>query len=81
MIFDEVEIDRAKRRRGFLQSRTGLNLDKLIFEIAARKGGNDLAPLLWCIFVISNRDDVHQDTCVGKSYFGPHVLWYARRSM
>ena len=57
--FDEIDVDCAKRRLRLLQGRASLNLDKLILEITARKLGDDLVALLWCVFIISNPDDVH----------------------
>jgi hypothetical protein len=80
-VFDVVEIDRAERRQRLLQGRAGLNLDELILEITARKVGHDLGPLLRRIVIVSNPDDVHQDTRVGESNLGPHEQGDAGRRM
>ena len=49
-------------------------MNKLILEITARKGGDHLVALLRRVLVISNPDDVHQNTGVCERDFGPHVL-------
>jgi hypothetical protein len=80
-MFDVVEIDCTKRRQRLLQGRASLNLDELILEITARKVCNDLSPLLRRIVVVSNPDDVHQDTRVGEGNLRPHVHRNARGRM
>jgi hypothetical protein len=75
VVLDVVEIDGAERRRRLLQSRAGLNLDKITFEIiTAGKGGDDLIALLWRVLIISNPDDVHENTRVCERDFRSHVL-------
>jgi hypothetical protein len=44
---------------GFLRAERVCTLNKLILEITARKGGDDLVALLRRVLVISNPDDVH----------------------
>ena len=58
-IFDIIDVDCAERRLRLLQGRVRLNLNKLILEITARKGGDDLVALLRRVLVISNPDDIH----------------------
>src|SRR3954463_9012180 len=49
--------------------------------IAAWKCGGHLVALLWRVLIVSNPDDIHQDTCVCQGDLGPHVLGNTRRSM
>src|SRR3954454_7459668 len=73
-IFDIIDVDCAERRLRLLQGRAGLSLNKLILEVTARKSGDDLLALLRRVLVISNPDDVHQNTCVCELDFRPHVF-------
>ena len=63
-IFEILNVDRTERRPRLLQGRKSLNLNELILEIAARKGGDDLVALLLRIVIISYSDNVHYDTRV-----------------
>ena len=80
-IFDIIDVDRAERRLRLLQGRVRLHLNKLILEITARKGGDDLVALLRRVLVISNPDDVHQNARVCERDFGAHVLGDTGRGM
>src|SRR6476619_1101688 len=80
-IFDIIDVDGAERRLRLLQGRASLHLNKLILEITARKGGDDLVALLRRVLVISNPDDVDQNTRVCERDFGPHVLGDTWRGM
>lgn len=80
-IFDIIDVDRAERRLRLLQGRVRLHLNKLILEITARKGGDDLVALFQRVLVISNPDDVHQNARVCERDFGSHVLGDTGRGM
>src|SRR4030095_13821770 len=79
--FDVFDVDCTERRLRLLHGRVSLNLNELILEITARKGGDGLVALLWRILIVSNSDNVHYNTRICESDFGPHVRGNARRGM
>jgi hypothetical protein len=60
---------------------TSLNLNKFVFEITPRKGSDHLIALLGRILIISNPDDVHENTRVRESDLWSHILDNAGRGV